>query len=55
MATWKETHPTQEQKYPPLHCVEDFEMRGNSIQGFFEVKRNVNFSHDQRILAFKEA
>jgi len=54
MATCQETNPTQEHKYPPLHCVDDFEMHGNSIKEFFYVKRNGNFSHDQRLVGFKE-
>jgi len=53
-ATWKETQLTLEHKYPPIHCVDDFEMRGNSIQGFFDVKRDGNFSSDQRLVGFKE-
>jgi hypothetical protein len=54
MATWKETQPTQEHKYPPFQCVEDFEKRGNAIQDFFDMKRDGNFSHDQRFVGFKE-
>jgi len=54
MATWQETNPTQEHKYQTLHCVDGFEMRGNSILEFFDVKRDGNFSHDQRLVGFKE-
>ena len=54
MAIWKETQPTHEYKYPHLHCVDDFQMCGNSIQDFFNVKRDGNCFHDQRLLGVKE-